>query len=391
MTILNLGTYPPRQCGIATFSMDLRKSLLLQGYKVQVLAISDDDNGYHYPGEVVLTLSQNQKQDYIRTANFVNTTQDVELLIIQHEFGIFGGADGEYLLELVRLLRKPFVLIAHTVLPQPTERQSQILTELCQQAAGIVCMTHQSAQMLIDLYAAPPDLMTVIAHGVPLFKRYPQDKLKQKHNLLGHQLVSTFGLIGPGKGLELGIRSLAAIVPGHPSVRYLILGQTHPALKKREGEKYRQMLIDLVAELNIEENVIFINKFLSDKELGEYLYMTDIYLSPYPNMDQAVSGTMAFALGCGRAILSTPYAYAREVLADGRGLLTQGNDPLELAALMAKILDDPQLQKTLQEKAYLLGEKMTWPNVGKDYKWLFRQIISQSTEQAVSGHNYAKL
>jgi glycosyltransferase involved in cell wall biosynthesis len=391
MTILNLGTYPPKQCGIATFSMDLRKSLLLQGYKVQVLAVSDDDNGYRYPDEVVLTLLQNQKQDYRRAANFVNTTPDVELVIVQHEYGIYGGADGEYLLELVRLLRKPFVLIAHTILPQPSEHQSQILTELCQLAAGIVCMTRQSAQMLIDLYAAPPDLVTVIAHGVPLFKRYPQYKLKQKHNLQGHQLVSTFGLIGPGKGLEIGIRALAAVVPRHPSVRYLILGKTHPALQKREGEKYRQMLIDLVEELNIEENVIFINKFLTDKELGEYLYMTDIYLSPYPNMDQAVSGTMAFALGCGCAMVSTPYAYAREALADGRGLLTKGTDPLELAALIAKILDDPQLQRTLQEKAYLLGERMTWPNVGKDYKRLFRQILGQRTEQAVSRHNYARL
>jgi glycosyltransferase involved in cell wall biosynthesis len=150
------------------------------------------------------------------------------------------------------------------------------------------------------------------------------------------------------------------------------------------------MLIDLVEELNIEENVIFINKFLSDEELGEYLYMTDIYLSPYPNMDQAVSGTMAFALGCGCAMVSTPYAYAREALADGRGLLTQGTDPLELAALIAKILDDPQLQRTLQEKAYLLGERMTWPNVGKDYKRLFKQVLGQHAEQAVSRCDYAK-
>ena len=391
MTILNLGTYPPRQCGIATFSMDLRKSLLLQGYKVQVMAISDDDNGYRYPDEVVLSLLQDQRQDYRRAADFINKTPEVELLIVQHEYGIYGGADGEYLLDLVSLLRKPFVLITHTVLPQRSEHQCQILTELCQRAAGIVCMTRQSAQMLIDLYGTPPDLVTVIAHGVPLFKRSPQDKLKQQYDLQGHQLVSTFGLIGPGKGLEIGIRAVAAMVPSHPSVRYLILGKTHPALVKHEGEKYRQMLIDLVTELNIEQNVIFVNKFLSDKELGEYLYMTDIYLSPYPNMDQAVSGTMAFALGCGCAIVSTPYAYAREALADGRGLLTQGNNPLELAALITKILDHPEIQRTLQEKAYQLGERMTWPNVGKDYKRLFRQILGPGTDPTVWRNDYARL
>ena len=390
MTILNLGTYPPKQCGIATFSMDLRKSLLLRGYKVDIMAVSDEE-GCRYSDEVVLTLLQNQIQDYRKAANFVNTNPDVELLVIQHEYGIFGGADGEHILELVRLLRKHFVLISHTVLPKPSEHQKEILQALCEAAAGIVCMTRLSAQMLIDLYAAPANLVTVIAHGVPLFKPYPQDKLKQKHNLQGHQLVSTFGLIGPGKGLGIGIRAMAEIIPTHPSLRYLILGKTHQALQKREGEQYRQQLTDLVAELNIEENVIFINKFLTDKELGEFLYMTDIYLSPYPNMDQAVSGTMAFALGCGCAIVSTPYAYAQEVLAEGRGLLSQGIDPLELAALTAKILDDPQLQNNLEEKAYQLGERMTWPNVGKDYKRLFRHILGQRHIPKVSRYDHARL
>lgn len=391
MTILNVGTYPPKQCGIATFSMDLRNSLLLQGHKVQVMTVSDDDSAYRYPDEVVFNLKQNHKQDYVRAATYVNTAPHIQLLIIQHEYGIYGGEDGEYILELVKLLHKPFILITHTVLPRPSKRQKQILNDLCQRAAGIVCMTRLSSQLLIDLYEAPPELITVIAHGVPEFKRYPQNKLKQKYNLLDYELISTFGLIGPGKGLELGIRAIADIIPRHPSVRYLILGQTHPMLQKHEGEKYRQMLINLVSELDIQDNVIFINKFLSDEELGEYLYMTDIYLSPYPNMDQAVSGTMAFAMGCGCAIVSTPYAYASEVLMEGRGLLSRGVEPRELASLMEIILNDKQVQKTLQKKAFQVGKTWTWPNVGKQYSRFFKQIRSDHTEQAESRLSYAKL
>jgi len=391
VTILNMGTYPPKQCGIATFSMDLRNSLVLQGHKVQVMTVSDDDSAYRYPAEVVHNLKQNQKQDYVRAAAFINSDPHIELLIIQHEYGIYGGEDGEFILELVKLLHKPYILITHTVLPRPSKRQKQILNDLCQRAAGIVCMTRLSSQLLIDLYEAPPELITVIAHGVPEFKRYPQNKLKQKHNLQSYQLISTFGLIGPGKGLELGIRAIADIVPQHPSVKYLILGQTHPMLQKYEGEKYRQMLINLVSELDIQDNVIFINKFLSDKELGEYLYMTDIYLSPYPNMDQAVSGTMAFAMGCGRAIVSTPYAYASEVLMDGRGLLSQGATPQELASLMEKILDDKQLQERLQKKSFEVGENWTWPNVGKQYSRFFKQILSDQTEHGESRLSYAEL
>jgi len=391
MSILNLGTYPPKQCGIATFSMDLRNSLLMQGHKVQVLTVSDDDSSYRYPDEVMLNLKQHHKQDYIKAAASINANPQVDLLIIQHEYGIYGGEDGEYILELVKLLHKPFIVITHTVLPRPSKRQKQILNDLCQRAAGIVCMTRQSSQLLIDLYEAPPELITVIAHGVPEFKRYPQNKLKQKHHLIDCKVVSTFGLIGPGKGLELGIQAIANIVPQHPSVRYLILGQTHPMLQKYEGEKYRQMLINLVSELDIKENVIFINKYLSDKELGEYLYMTDIYLSPYPNLDQAVSGTMAFAMGCGRAIVSTPYAYASEVLMGGRGLLSKGTEPQELAALMAEILDDHQLQKTLQKEASQVGENWTWPNVGKQYSHFFRQILNDQTSHEESRLSYAKL
>lgn len=391
VTILNLGTYPPKQCGIATFSMDLRNGLLLQGHRVQVMAVSDDGSAYRYPEEVVFNVQQHHKQDYIRAAAFINSSPSVNLVIIQHEYGIYGGEDGEYIREMVKLLHKPYILVTHTVLPRPSKNQKRILNDLCQRAAGIVCMTRQSYELLSDLYEAPSELITVIAHGVPEFKRYPQSKLKLKHGVQDCEVISTFGLIGPGKGLELGILAVADIVSRFPSVRYLILGQTHPMLQKYEGEKYRQMLVDLVAKLHIDDNVIFVNKYLSNKELGEYLYMTDIYLSPYPNMDQAVSGTMAFAMGCGRAIVSTPYAYASEVLSEGRGLLSRGTQPQELAVLIEEILSNKRLQKKLEKKAMETGTTWTWPNIGKQYSFFFGQILNNRPDQEESELTYAKL
>jgi len=390
MTILNLGTYPPKQCGIATFSMDLRNSLLPQGHIVQVMTVSDDEYAYCYPEEVVLNLRQQQKQDYVKAANFVNKSRHIELVVIQHEYGIYGGENGEYIRQFVKLLHKPFVLITHTVLPCPSKRQKHILNDLCHRASGIFCMTRKSAQLLIDLYEAPSELIKVIAHGVPEFKPYPSDTLKAKHDFKGRDIISTFGLIGPGKGLELGIRAVAELVPRHPSVRYLILGQTHPMLQKHEGEKYRQMLIELVAELDIQNEVVFINKYLTDEELGEYLYMTDIYLSPYPNKDQAVSGTMAFAMGCGRAIVSTPYAYASEVLKEERGLITRDVSSQELATLMETILQDGELKLRLQRNAFEVGKTWSWPNVGQQYSGFFKKILHESDSDE-SRLNYAKL
>ncbi|MGE4589983.1 MAG: glycosyltransferase family 4 protein [Acidaminococcaceae bacterium] len=367
MAILNLSTYLPQQCGIATFSTDLRKSLLPQGQKFEIMAISDRENGYDYPNEVAFKLYKHNKEDYIRAAEFANTHSDFDLVVVQHEYGIFGGPDGNYLLDFISHLHKPFIVITHSVLPKPSQGQHYILRELCRQAAGIVCMTNKSAHLLHEFYAAPADLISVIHHGVPLFQNHPQEELKQKYNFKNNQLVTTFGLIGPGKGLEIGIRAMAKVALTYPSVRYLILGKTHPNLLHSEGESYRNMLLDLVKDLDLENNIIFVNKFLSDDELGDYLHMTDIYLSPYPNRDQAVSGTMAFALGCGRAIVSTAYAYAEEVLANERGLLAQSNDPAELASLLSQILDNRQLQQKLENNAADFGKTITWPNIGKNY------------------------
>ncbi|MGI6436303.1 MAG: glycosyltransferase family 4 protein [Syntrophomonadaceae bacterium] len=389
MTFLNVGTYPPKQCGIATFSMDFRNSLLFNGHQVAALAVSDDAYDYQYPPEVLFNIKQSQLSDYVQAANFINNHRDIHMVIIQHEYGIYGGLDGDYILDLVQRLHKPYILICHTVLPHPSKHQKQVLDMLCYYASSIVAMTKHSAQLLINLYEAPAELISVIAHGVPSFKKQEGRLLKRKHHLSGQDIISTFGLIGPGKGLELGIQAFGLIAQEFPNARYLILGQTHPMLVKNEGEKYRNMLENLVKKLDLDEQVLFVNKYLTDEELGEYLYLTDVYLSPYPNRDQAVSGTMAFALGCGRAIVSTPYAYAREMLSNGRGLLSESIEPEELAVLLARVLSDRTLKLRLQDRAWQLGKSWTWSNIGKQYSRLAYNILQPETISREGGSSFS--
>jgi len=390
MYILNVGTYPPKQCGIATFSMDLRNSLLKAGNEVRIISVSDENHEYVYPPEVMFNIRQHHKSDYIKAARLINSSPFIDLVVIQHEYGIYGNRDGELVMELVKLLRRPYVLVTHTVLPQPSKYQKQILNYLCHRSAGIVCMTRHSALLLADLYEAPEEVTSVIAHGVPDFKVESSSLLKKRYGLEGRDIISTFGLIGPGKGLELGIRAMKEVCRTHPSALYLILGQTHPMLKKMEGENYRDMLESLVKELGLSQNVRFVNRFLSDEELGKYLYLTDIYLSPYPNRDQAVSGTLAFAIGCGRAVVSTSYAYAREVLSNGRGLLAEKAEPASIASLVNSILDNRDLKEMLQKAAISLGSTWTWANVGRDYTAFFKKILDKSLLHEEKGVVYAK-
>ncbi len=391
MTIVNLGTYPPKQCGIATFSMDLYKSLLLQKNNVKIMAVFDTDFKDRYGKEVIFKIRQQKKRDYIKAAHHINNDPDIDMVIIQHEYGIYGGQDGEFIIDFIEMLNKPYIVVTHTVLPQPKRNQKYVLNKLCLNASAVVCMTEKSSHLLHDLYGVASESIHVINHGVPDFKKHPAEKLKHKYDLADKNIITTFGLIGPGKGLDLGIKAMAEVVKNFPSAHYFILGQTHPTLQKYEGERYRHMLENLVHDLQIEDNIHFVNKFLSDEELGEYLYLTDIYLSPYPNKDQAVSGTLAFAVGCGRAIVSTSYSYALEVLNNGRGLLADEADPHILAELIKKILSDPELKSSLMQKAYELGKTWSWPNIGKNYTELINNILIQTRKKEEKNLNYAGL
>jgi glycosyltransferase involved in cell wall biosynthesis len=326
MNFLNIGTYSPQQCGIATFSRNLRDNLARLKEKMSIAAVSDPNFTYIYPDEVSYVIRQTKIEDYASTANAVNKNTGIDLVIIQHEYGIYGGADGDYLLEFTARLKKPYLLVTHTILPHPDANQKAVVSALCRQAAAVVCMTKTSSSMLSRVYGAAPEKVYIIHHGVPAFRAQDRKLLKQEYGFEERELITTFGLIGPGKGIEIGIRALKRLVLKHKNLMYLIVGRTHPMLVAHEGEQhgdhYRESLIELVRRLGMQNHVEFVNKFLEPEELGEYLQMTDVYLSPYPNLNQAISGTLAYALGCGRAIVSTPYLYALEMLSQGqRGLV----------------------------------------------------------------------
>ncbi|MGD0621057.1 MAG: glycosyltransferase family 4 protein [Thermacetogeniaceae bacterium] len=379
MNFLNLGTYSPRLCGIATFSKNLRDNLTRLGERTSIAAVSDPYFTYTYPDEVLYIIRQNKIEDYASTANAVNKNSGIDLVIIQHEYGIYGGADGDYLLEFTARLKKPYLLVTHTILPYPTANQKVVLSALCRQAAAVVCMTKTSSSMLSRVYGAAPEKVYIIHHGVPAFRMQDRKLLKQEYGFEGRELITTFGLIGPGKGIEIGIRALKRLVMKHKNLMYLIVGRTHPMLVEHEGEhgdRYRETLIELVRRLGMQDHVEFVNKFLEPEELGEYLYMTDVYLSPYLDLNQAISGTLAYAMGCGRAIVSTPYLYALEMLSQGqRGLVADDTTAEALAESLDRVLSEPDLKLQLEKRAAWLGAKVKWPYIAKQYANLAESVL----------------
>ncbi|MDD2585410.1 MAG: glycosyltransferase family 4 protein [Syntrophomonadaceae bacterium] len=374
-TCLIVSTYTPRKCGIATFSKDLRDNLLSQGQKVLMAAISDPFTSYVYSPEVAFNIRQERRSDYVSCAKWANNNPDIEIVIIQHEYGIFGGQDGDYVLDLVAHLQKPYLLVTHTVLPRPYEHQKKVLRKLTQSAGGVICMTTRARKLLLNIYSVPEEKISVVPHGVPNFPVKEREFLKAQYGLQDHRIVTTFGFIGPGKGLEFGLQALAMVINRYPDALYLIAGNTHPMLLRSEGERYRNSLLKLVKELHLDNNVLFVNRFLDIDELGDYLYMTDVYLSPYPNLDQAVSGPLSFAVGCGRAIVSTPYEYAREILAEGRGLTACDATPKAMAELLDLILGDPAIQARLEKMAAELGQSFNWERVAGIYLKIAEEVM----------------
>lgn len=380
MNFLNLGTYSPRQCGIATFSRNLRDNLTRLKENTSIAAVSDLYFTYTYPDEVSYIIRQNKLEDYASTACAVNKDSGIDLVIIQHEYGIYGGANGDYLLEFTARLKKPYLLVTHTILPSPSTNEKAVLSTLCRQAAAVVCMTRTSSGMLSRVYGAAPEKVYIIHHGVPAFRVQDRNLLKQAYGFEGRELITTFGLIGPGKGIEIGIKALKRLVMKHENLMYLIVGRTHPMLVEHEGEqhgdRYRETLMELVDRLGMQNRVVFVNKFLEPVELGEYLYMTDIYLSPYPDLNQAISGTLAYALGCGRAIVSTPYLYALEMLSqDQRGLVAESTTTEAITELLDRVLSEPDLKRKLEKRAASLGAKVKWPYIAKQYANLAESVL----------------
>jgi polysaccharide biosynthesis protein PslF len=371
-----MGSFPPRQCGIATFTKDVVDSFDAKfNTRSQVIAIDEEGaENRTYPANVIARLPRNDRHSYARIAALVNA-HPAELLNIQHEYGLFGGEGGAWFLDLIELVRKPVVVSLHTVLPNPTPEHRTLASRICKRADAVVVLSETARTILTSEYGVDPAKTSVVHHGVPDVPFVPTARAKEAFGVAGRTVISTFGLISRGKGLEYAIEAMRTIVERHPEALYLILGGTHPEVRRHEGESYRDALRAQIAEYGLENNVVLVDRFLEFDELVNYLAATDIYLTPYLNPVQVVSGTLAYAVGCGKAIVSTPYLYAQELLAHSRGFLAAFRDATSIASAVSTLLDDPALRRATERRAYRFGRQMTWPNVAHEYGRLFVGLV----------------
>ena len=385
MKIAFIGTYPPRQCGIGTFTQNLVKAIVSNtesknmSNHAMVIAINENGNRYEYPPEVRYTIRQNHQRDYIEAAKFINYS-DAEVCILEHEFGIFGGDDGVYILPLLHRLEVPLIVTFHTVLKDPSYTQRSIVEEIGKKAARIVVMSKRAVDFLADIYHIPREMIMLIEHGVPEFNNISHLAARQKHGLNGKKVLMTFGLLSRNKGIETVIHALPAVVKKHPELLYIILGATHPNVLKHSGEEYRNYLRRLVKNLGLEKHVYFINEFATESNLFEYLYATDIYITPYLSEAQITSGTLSYAIGAGCAIVSTPYWHAQELLNNGRGRLFDFKNSRELSDILIELLGVPKKLESIRQKAFEYGEKIRWPKIGKQYLYL-AEFVSDNWEK----------
>ncbi|WP_026898587.1 glycosyltransferase family 4 protein [Daejeonella oryzae] len=372
MKIAYISTYPPRECGIATFNFNLfraigadSKAVSPNGFVV-AMTDSDDIHEYEYPDEVKLTIRQEHQKDYIKAANYINTS-DTDVCIVEHEFGIFGGENGVYLLPLINRLEKPLITILHTVLKEPSYLQQIIIKEIANQSAKIVVMSRRAVDFLTEIYNIPRDKIQFIEHGVPDLEPNAFNPIKSLSPFRNKKVLFTFGLISRNKGIETVIKALPQVVEKHPDVMYVVLGNTHPGVRKNSGEEYRDSLKSLATQLGVEKNLVFINKFVSEDELFNYLTASEIYITPYLNEAQITSGTLSYAVGSGSAVISTPYWHAQELLADNRGKLFDFKDSAALSLQIIDLLDHPKKLAELKKNAYDYGLHLRWPVIGQEY------------------------
>uniref|UniRef100_A0A7C3MHV3 Glycosyltransferase n=1 Tax=Dictyoglomus thermophilum TaxID=14 RepID=A0A7C3MHV3_DICTH len=387
-----LSTYPPRVCGIATFTEDLVSEIdkiapLYNPFvNTNVIAISDDF--YLYDEKVIKELKQFEEESYFEVAQFINES-DIDLLVIQHEYGIYGGEYGEYLLHLVDNTKKPFIFVLHTVLLNPIDKQKYIVSYIGSKAVKVVTMARNTIELLVNIYNIPEEKILHIPHGVPINTKVDREKLKRELGLEGRFVVSTFGLIGPGKGIEYAIEAIAKVKDKIPSIIYLILGRTHPGVIKHSGESYRDKLMNMVKEYNLEDHVMFVNRYLTLDEILKYLQLSDIYVTPYLSKEQAVSGTLSYALASGKVIISTAYRYAEELLSDGRGILVDFRDSNAIAEAIKEVYYNRDLREGIEKKAFEYGKSMWWNVVAEKYIKLFDEVVNKKIE-TFSGRRWKK-
>jgi len=377
-TICFLGNYPPKECGIATFTKDLSSAINRKFYpelKSQIIALNDDANIYNYDQNVVLEINKDDIDDYISKAKEINENNNIKLVCIQHEFGIFGGEYGDHIIPFLELIEKPIVVIFHSVLPNPNSAIKRIVNSLCEKSSATVIMAKKAIEILKNDYGINEDKLFFIPHGIPNVPLVSPSIAKNKIHFGNRTILSSFGLLSRGKGIEYMIRALPKLVEKYPDILYLIIGETHPMVKKEEGEKYRNELMNEIEKLGLKNHVRFFNKFLSLQEIIEYLSATDIYVCTNLDKNQIVSGTLSYAMGCGKAVVSSPIEYAKEVLSHDRGIVVEEKNPDSYALAINTVLSNPDYRKSIEKNVYAYSRSMTWQNVAISYRKLFNRVL----------------
>jgi glycosyltransferase involved in cell wall biosynthesis len=374
-----IGNSLPRRCGIATFTTDLQRAISTSrsNLETSIVAMTDHGQTYDYPASVALQVRDDSIEEYVRAAAFLNAGR-FDVVCLQHEFGIFGGEAGAHILELLSRLTMPVVTTLHTVLAKPNAAQRAVLERIVEASAKIVVMANKGRELLRSVYRVPDDKIEVIAHGIPDFPFVEPDTAKAKLGFGGRSVILTFGLLSPSKGIEVMIDAMPAILKRRADAVYVVLGATHPNLVRDQGEAYRESLMTRVRELGVDNHVVFLNQFVDQATLLEFIAMCDVYVTPYLNEAQMTSGTLAYSFGLGKPVVSTPYWHARELLADGRGVLVPFGDPAAIGDEIAQLLTDDPRRQAMRQRAYAASRSMTWERTAERYLAAF--------EHARQGH-----
>jgi len=376
-----IGNYLPRHCGIATFTTDLCTAIAAEYGTARLLAlpVNDTEEGYDYPSRVRWSLAQDDVKSYQEAAEFLNFN-NIDMVCLQHEYGIFGGPAGSHILQLLRSLKMPVVTTLHTVLREPDPNQLMVMEEIAELSDRLIVMSQLSSQFLQEIFKVPGSKIDIVPHGVPDLPFLDPNFYKDRFGVEGKAVLLTFGLLSPNKGIENVIQALPQILSKHSNVAYIVAGATHPQILRREGEKYRVSLQALAKEIGVESQVIFHNRFVSPEEMVEFIGAADIYITPYRHEAQVVSGTLAYALGAGKAIISTPYWHAIELLDDRRGALVPFQNPDVIAQKTIELLDTPAIRHAMRKRAYLFAREMVWKRVAQGYMESFARVRSDRME-----------
>jgi glycosyltransferase involved in cell wall biosynthesis len=377
-----IGNHLPRQCGIATFTTDLCNAIVAEygAAQLSVIAINDGQSSYLYPERVRFEINEGDLASYREAAEFLNAG-NADLVCLQHEYGIFGGKSGNYIIELLKHLKMPVITTLHTVLREPNLDQRVVMHKIAARSERLIVMSQHSSRILQDVFKVPAGKIDLIPHGIPDLPFERPGIYKSRFSCQGKSVLLTFGLLSPNKGFESVIQAMPSILASHSNVVYMIAGATHPHVRAREGDRYRLELQTLAKKMGVEEQVLFVNRFVAPEEMAALVGSADIYITPYCHEAQAVSGTLAYALGAGKAIISTPYWHAAEVLDYGRGLLVPFESPAAIAKATIALLDDDKARQTMRERAYVYSRPMIWKRVAQSYMATILRARVHAAEQ----------